>query len=204
MTKRDMLNEVDSCLGGRAAEEIMLGEISTGAANDISRATEIIKSMICDYGMSDRFKNMTLGKSGRGYQGPQEPELVREFSEETQKYIDDEIARIMNERYDHVLKTLTEHKTLLDYISKRILEIETMDGKEFYEIVKAESHTVELEAQAKAKLLESPVNAENKSSDEKPDAKEEKPKRRIRKAKSDEEKGEEKPKRRSRKSKEEK
>nr|MCR5253206.1 ATP-dependent zinc metalloprotease FtsH [Treponema sp.] len=91
-TKKDLLNEIDTLLGGRAAEEVVFGEISTGASNDIGHATGILKSMICDYGMSDKFKNMTLGKSGRGYSGPQEPELVREFSEETQKYIDEEIA----------------------------------------------------------------------------------------------------------------
>lgn len=151
MTRHDMINEIDSLLGGRAAEQIMLGEISTGAANDISRATEIIKSMITEYGMSDRFKNMTLGKGGRGYNGPQEPELVREFSEDTQKYIDEEIARIMNERYEYVLATLSKHKTLLEYIAKRLLEIETMDGKEFYDIIKAEDHCAKLEAEAGAK-----------------------------------------------------
>jgi len=146
-TKRDLINEVDSFLGGRAAEQIMLGEISTGASNDISNATAIIKSMITDYGMSDKFKNMTLGKSGRGY-GATEPELVREFSEETQKYIDEEIARIMDERYQYVLGLLTKHKSLLEYIANRLLEIETMDGKEFYEIVKAETHCAELTEEA--------------------------------------------------------
>lgn len=162
MTRQDMINEVDTCLGGRAAEQIVLGEISTGAANDIARATEMIKSMICDYGMSDRFKNMTLGKSGRGYNGPQEPELVREFSEETQKYIDEEIARIIDERYKHVVKTLTAHKTLLEYVSDRLLQVETMEGKEFYEIVKAEDHCNKLEADSKKKALESPA-ADGKS-----------------------------------------
>ncbi len=159
-TKRDLISQVDSFLGGRAAEEIMLGEISTGASNDIANATAIIKSMITDYGMSDKFKNMTLGKSGRGY-GATEPELVREFSEETQKYIDEEIARIMDERYNYVLGLLTKHKTLLDYIAKRLIEIETMDGKEFYEIVKAENHCVELVEESSAlPIAEAKADAE--------------------------------------------
>src|SRR5574344_348726 len=93
-TEQDLINEVDVLLGGRASEQIILGQIDTGAANDIQRATDVVKSMITDYGMSEKFKNMTLGKSGKGYGGPQEPELVREYSEETQKYIDAEIARI--------------------------------------------------------------------------------------------------------------
>ena len=143
MTRKDMMNEVDVCLGGRAAEEIILGDISTGASNDIARATSIIKDMITVYGMSDRFKNMTLGKGVLGNRGG-EPNLIREFSEQTQNFIDEEIARIMNERYEHVLKILSEHKELLEYIANRLKEVETMDGKEFYEIVKGEQHCKEI------------------------------------------------------------
>ncbi len=142
-TKQDLLSEVDVMLGGRAAEQVCFGEISTGASNDISRATDILKSMITDYGMSERFKNMTLGKGVRGYAGG-EPELIREFSEETQKYIDEEIARIMDERYNHVVALLSGHKDLLDYVAKRLLEVETLDGKEFYEIVNGAEHCREL------------------------------------------------------------
>lgn len=146
-SKKELMGQVDVLLGGRAAEQIIFGEISTGASNDISRATDIIKRMITDYGMSEKFKNVTLGKSGRGY-GAQEPELVREFSEDTQKYVDDEIARVMEERYQFVLKTLKKHGNLLEYIAQRLLEKETMDGKEFQEIVKAEDHCNELESTA--------------------------------------------------------
>ena len=145
MTRKDMLDEVDSCLGGRAAEQIMLGDVSTGASNDIARATDIIKRMITDYGMSERFKNITLGKGVLGNQRG-EPELVREFSEETQKYIDEEIARIMDERYTYVVNLLETHKSLLDYVGNRLLEIETMDGKEFYDIVNGEQHCAEIAA----------------------------------------------------------
>ena len=145
-----MINEVDSMLGGRAAEEILLGDISTGASNDIARATDILKQMIVSYGMSDKFKNMTLGRGVLGNRGG-EPNLVREFSEETQNYIDSEIARIMDERYKAVVKLLTDHKDLLDFIARRLEEIETMDGKEFYDIIKGEAHCKEIEEKAKAK-----------------------------------------------------
>ncbi|MCR5253482.1 MAG: ATP-dependent zinc metalloprotease FtsH [Treponema sp.] len=144
MTRKDMMNEVDVCLGGRAAEEIVLGDISTGASNDIARATAIIKDMITVYGMSDKFKNMTLGKGVLGNRGG-EPNLVREFSEQTQNFIDEEISRVMNERYEHVLALLREHKALLEYIADRLKDVETMDGKEFYEIVKGEQHCKEIE-----------------------------------------------------------
>lgn len=147
-TRKDMLNEVDTMLGGRAAEEVILGDISTGASNDIAHATDTIKRMIVDFGMSEKFKNMTLGKGVLGNSGG-EPVLVREFSEETQKFIDEEIARIVNERYKHVVKIIEAHKDLAEYIANRLLEIETMDGKEFYEIVNAEKHCAELEGKSK-------------------------------------------------------
>lgn len=143
MTKKDLIREVDSLMGGRAAEQILLEDISTGASNDIARATDIVKSMIVDFGMSDKFQNMTLGKGVLGNRGG-EPNLIREFSEETQKYVDEEIARIMKERYDYVVNLLSEHKDLLDYIANRLLEVETMDGKEFYEIVNGAKHCKEI------------------------------------------------------------
>lgn len=146
LTRHDILNEVDSCLGGRAAEEIILNDVSTGASNDIARATDLVKRMITDFGMSSKFKNMTLGKGVLGNAGG-DPNIYREFSEETQRYIDEEIARIMEERYNHVLKILGEHKELLEYISNRLIDIETMDGKEFYEIIKGEKHCQEIIAE---------------------------------------------------------
>lgn len=147
-TRKDMLNEVDTMLGGRAAEEVILGDISTGASNDIAHATDTIKRMIVDFGMSEKFKNMTLGRGVLGNSGS-EPVLVREFSEDTQKFIDEEIARIVNERYKHVLEIIKKHKALAEYIANRLLEIETMDGNEFYEIVNAEKHCAELEDKSK-------------------------------------------------------
>lgn len=142
-TKTDLINEVDVLLGGRAAEQVMFNEVSTGASNDISRATVIVKSMITDYGMSDKFPNMTLGKGVRGYSGG-EPELIREFSEETQKYIDEEIARIVNERYKNAINLLKKHKELINVVANTLLEKETIDGKTFSELVEAEKHCASL------------------------------------------------------------
>ena len=161
MTKKDLIREVDSLMGGRAAEQILLDDISTGASNDIARATDIIKSMIVDFGMSDKFQNMTLGKGVLGNRGG-EPNLVREFSEETQKYIDEEIARIVKERYDYVVNLLSEHKDLLDYIANRLLEIETMEGKEFYEIVNGAKYCAEI-ASSSSEVVEEQVVADEAS-----------------------------------------
>ena len=154
MTRKDMMDEVDSLLGGRAAEEVILGDISTGASNDIARATDIVKRMITDFGMSDKFKNMTLGRGVLGNRGG-DANLIREFSEQSQNYIDEEIARIMDERYKYVVKLLKQHKDLLEYIANRLVEVETMDGKEFYEIVKGEQHCKELTESAGKKEADS-------------------------------------------------
>ena len=148
----ELIGQVDVLLGGRAAEQIIFNEVSTGASNDISRATDIVKRIITDYGMSSKFKNVTLGKSGRGY-GSGEPELVREFSENTQNYIDEEIARIINERYEAVIKLLKKNYGLLEEISQKLLEKETMEGKEFNEIIEKSKTTVNKEkAPAKTRV----------------------------------------------------
>ncbi|MBQ2208022.1 MAG: cell division protein FtsH, partial [Treponema sp.] len=170
-TEKDLINDIDILLGGRAAEQICLGVVDTGAANDIQRATGIIRSMITQYGMSKKFYNVTLGKSGRGYASG-EPELVREYSEETQKYIDDELARMMAERYKHVMALLTKHKDLLLYISDQLLEKETMTGKEFEEFVKDEANCVKAMKQKKASASKEKAPAKEKPvSSEKPAAK---------------------------------
>ena len=137
-TETELLAEVDCLLGGRAAEFVQFGVVSTGASNDLARATDIVRSMITDYGMSDRFKNVALSKRGSGY-GTGDPQLVREYAETTQQYIDEEIARIMEERYSIVVDRLREKKHLLEYIAQRLLEKETIDKQEFEDIIKAES-----------------------------------------------------------------
>ncbi|MDR2898318.1 MAG: ATP-dependent zinc metalloprotease FtsH [Spirochaetaceae bacterium] len=138
MTAKKLLAEVDVFLGGRAAEEIFFEDVSTGASNDLMRATDTIRRMITDYGMSERFKNVVLTQRGGGY-GSGEPQLIREYSEQTQQYVDEQLAKIMEERYQQVLKLITSKKTLLDYIANRLLEKETIDEVEFNEMIKAES-----------------------------------------------------------------
>ena len=138
-TKKELLGEVDVLLGGRAAEQVVFGEVSTGAGNDLQRATDLVRRMITDYGMSDKFFNVVLSSRGAGY-GAAEPTLVREYSEETQNYVDTEILKIITERYEYAVKMLTEKKVLLEYIAQRLLEKEIMEQKEFEEIVNAEAN----------------------------------------------------------------
>lgn len=163
-TQKDMIDEVDTLLGGRAAEEIMLGDISTGASNDIARATDLVKEMIVDYGMSDRFKNMTLGRGVLGRRGGQ-PVLVREFSEDTQKYVDDEIARILDERYDYVIKLLKKKKSLVEKVSAKLLEVETLESKEFYDLIGLKIKTDKEESDLKSKTKADTKNKDSKKTE---------------------------------------
>ncbi|MCL1928498.1 MAG: ATP-dependent zinc metalloprotease FtsH [Treponema sp.] len=139
MTQSDLLGKIDILLGGRIAEEMISGEYSTGAANDLTKATDIARKMITDYGMSERFRNVALtSRSGMSGNDRQEPMFQREYSEATQQYIDNEIARIVEERYGFVKKMLEQKIILLKKISTVLMEKETLDEKEFYALVHAE------------------------------------------------------------------
>ncbi|MDR2517392.1 MAG: ATP-dependent zinc metalloprotease FtsH [Spirochaetaceae bacterium] len=133
VTEGELLGELNVLLGGRAAEELVLGEISTGAANDLTRATDVVRKMITDYGMSDRFKHVALTRRGGGMLGQtaQEPMFHREYSEATQQYIDEEIARTVESRYELVKGLLSKNRDLLERVALRLLEKETLDEGEF-------------------------------------------------------------------------
>lgn len=138
-TEKELYGEIDVLLGGRAAELIAFGEVSTGASNDLQRATDIARSIITDYGMSSRFRNVVLSQRGGGY-GSDSPSLVREYSETTQQYIDEEVARIMEERFARVSDILNSNKDVMDYIANRLLEKEIIEEAEFTDIIKAKKH----------------------------------------------------------------
>ncbi len=95
LTADDLTARVDVLLGGRAAEQVIYGEISTGAANDLVKATDIVKKMITEYGMSEKFKNVVLTQQRAPLLGPSaEPGVIREYAESTQTYVDEETARL--------------------------------------------------------------------------------------------------------------
>ena len=133
VTKSDLLGRIDILLGGRIAEEMISGEYSTGAASDLTKATDIARKMITDYGMSDRFKNVALTSRGMNMNGQerQEPSFQREYAESTQQYIDEEIARIIESEYAKAQMILKDKRGILDSVSEALLEKETLDEKEF-------------------------------------------------------------------------
>ncbi|HOZ73075.1 MAG TPA: ATP-dependent zinc metalloprotease FtsH [Spirochaetales bacterium] len=136
VTEDKLLGEIDVLMGGRAAEELTFGKVSTGAANDITRATDIARRMITDYGMSERYRNVALTKRGAGMMGPSaEPVMAREYGEETQRYIDETVAATVAARYEIARRTLDERRGLLDTLAGELLEKESIDEAAFKAIV---------------------------------------------------------------------
>jgi cell division protease FtsH len=132
LTEEELLGKIDVLLGGRASEQVFFGEISTGASNDITRATDIARKMISDYGMSERFQNVVLPSQRSSLFLPGEANPgQREYSESTQQYIDEEITRIIKVRYEKAVRFLEENKATVQRIAKRLLEVETIGEDEF-------------------------------------------------------------------------
>lgn len=126
MSQNELLGNIDTLLGGRAAEEVIFGEISTGAGNDISRASDMVRRMITEFGMSEKYRNITLPSTTKqGFGGS------REYSEAAQEYIDNETARVVNERYQLVIEKLRKNKKVLEQITEVLLEHEVIDGETF-------------------------------------------------------------------------
>jgi cell division protease FtsH len=136
LTREELLGRIDVLLGGRAAEETVFSTVSTGAANDLTRATDIANRMITEYGMSGRFRNVHLPyRRSSTFLGDQTATIQREYSENTQQYIDEETARIIGERYEVVLEMIKKGEPALRRVAERLLEVETLDAPEFVELV---------------------------------------------------------------------
>jgi cell division protease FtsH len=132
LTEEELLGKIDVLLGGRASEQVFFGEISTGASNDIARATDIARKMISDYGMSERFQNVVLPSQRSPLFLPGEAVSgQREYAESTQQYIDEEITRMIKVRYEKAVRFLEENKATVQRIAKRLLEVETIGEDEF-------------------------------------------------------------------------
>ena len=117
-------------MGGRAAEELIFNELTTGAGNDIEQATQIARKMVCEWGMSDVLGPMTFGKKNEEIFLGREIQSHRDFSEVTARMIDEEVVRIVRKAQSTAVKTLDKNSDLLHNLAKALLEFETIDGKD--------------------------------------------------------------------------
>jgi len=131
MTRADLLSQLAVLLGGRTAEEIALSEISTGAQNDLQRATDIARAMVTEFGMSDALGAINYDGNKRArfldIPLPQERGL---YGEETAQRIDAEIQRILTDAHDKARRILTDQREKLEVVTRRLLEVEVMEGDE--------------------------------------------------------------------------
>ena len=146
-SKNEMENEIVSLLGGRVAEKLIIGDISTGASNDIQRATAIARNMVTRYGMSDTLGPIVYGSEhnsdevflGRDFN------TSRNYSEDTATVIDNEIKRLVNTAYDAATELLTEHIDKLHFIASYLIKNEVMDEDQFNAAMDGDKTIEELE-----------------------------------------------------------
>ncbi len=126
-------------LGGRAAEELVLGEVTTGAANDLEQVTEMARAMVTRYGMSEKLGPMTFGQKEELVFLGKEIGEQRDYSEAVAQEIDAEVRRIVHEAYERAKQVLREHREQLDAVAERLLEVETLDAEEFVAVIEGRS-----------------------------------------------------------------
>lgn len=131
MSKSEMEETIVSLLGGRVAEKLILDDISTGASNDIQRATKIAKDMVTKYGMSERIGTIMLGSGQEEVFLGRDFAQAKEYSEETAGIIDEEVKRIVDKAYNTAIEILRTHADKLHAVAGILLEKEKIDGEEF-------------------------------------------------------------------------
>ena len=142
-TKGQMLQDITTLLGGRVAEEIIFGDITTGASNDIKRATATARSMVMKYGMSDRLGLISYGDDDDEVFIGRDLAHTRSYSEDVAKAIDEEIRRIIGECHDQAKKIILEHEDVLHRCAKLLLEKEKVHRDEFEALFTTEENETE-------------------------------------------------------------
>ncbi|MDD5270709.1 MAG: ATP-dependent zinc metalloprotease FtsH [Candidatus Omnitrophica bacterium] len=134
-SKNELLAEITMALGGRASEEIIFGDVTTGARNDIRVATEMARRMITEFGMSDKLGNMAFGKRQEQIFLGRDLYEEKNYSDQTALLIDQEEKRIVDECYDRAKQTLLDNKDKLKALAEKLLEKEVLDVKEIKELL---------------------------------------------------------------------
>ena len=132
LTKQEIENKIATFTGGRAAEEVIFGQVTTGASNDIEQATKLARAMITRYGMSDEFDMAALETVNNQYLGG---DASLACSEQTQKLIDDKVVELVRRQHEKAKKILEEHQEKLHELAKYLYEKETITGEEFMKIL---------------------------------------------------------------------
>ena len=164
-SKRRMLNQVCCAMGGRAAEEIEIGDVTSGAAGDIRMATNIARSMVCDWGMSELGMISFGDKQDQVFLG-KELSRAQNYSEETARKIDSSIKEIIDQQYERAKQILSDHIDALHSAANALLEYETIEGKHIHEILDHGKIISEINKSTDTKHDESKEEEANESTQE--------------------------------------
>jgi cell division protease FtsH len=134
MNKQELENKIATYTGGRAAEELIFGSVTTGAANDIEQATKLARSMITRYGMSEDFDMVAMETVTNQYLGG---DTSLACSAQTQSRIDEQVVKLVRKQHEKALGILTDNRAKLDELASYLYEHETITGEEFMQILNA-------------------------------------------------------------------
>lgn len=147
MTKTELLGRLDVLLGGRVAEKVTFGEVSTGAGNDLKRATDLARAMLSEYGMGETLGPATFTRRNQPVFLPSDAggiaPAAQEFSESTSAALDKELLQLLDQRQTRVIKLLEANKELLGKVAERLLEEEVLEGSEFMAMIEKEGRKIE-------------------------------------------------------------
>ena len=138
LTRGALMDRIRGMLGGRAAEEVVFGEVSTGAQNDLERATALARQMVAMYGMSERLGLAHCAQRQPTFLNGQEFQIQRDCSEQTAREMDEEVKQLLGLAYDQAKETLVSHRDQLELVAAELLKSETIDGPTFYRLVSQE------------------------------------------------------------------
>ena len=138
LNREGVLNDISILMGGRAAEELVFDTFTTGAGNDIERATDMARKMVCEWGMSEKLGPIAYGKKDEQIFLGREMQTTEPYSQATAEEIDNEIRSIVQSRYESVMKLLGENRETLDRIADALFEYESLDGAEVDALIAGE------------------------------------------------------------------
>ncbi len=142
ITQTELVDRIRGLLGGRAAEEVVFGEVSTGAQNDLERATALARQMMAMYGMSKRIGLASCAQRQPVFLNSTESQIQRDCSEETAREIDEEVRDRLSQSYDEAKEVLTVHRDELERVTAELLKHESIDGPTFYKLIGREQPTI--------------------------------------------------------------
>jgi cell division protease FtsH len=135
MPRSKFKDELAGLLGGRAAEELIFEDVTTGASSDLERATRLARKMVTEYGMSDKLGPLTFGHKQELVFLGREIGEQRNYSEEVARSIDEEVRRLITDAHETALRILRENKDKLVNLASKLIEVETLEGKELQALV---------------------------------------------------------------------